>query len=68
MLWQTPSPPRWRGTNRGPISQDWRFIRQRSSPHFVKSHVFDPADFVIRTNGVCRLNPNMTRLVVKVLK
>jgi hypothetical protein len=24
---------------------------------FVKSHVFDPADFLIRTDGVCRLNP-----------
>jgi hypothetical protein len=24
---------------------------------FVKGHIFDPADFVIRTDGVCRLNP-----------
>ncbi len=24
---------------------------------FVKGHVFDPADFVIRIDGVCRLNP-----------
>jgi CRISPR-associated protein Cas1 len=31
---------------------------------FVKSHVFDPADFVIRTDGVCRLNPEMARMVV----
>ena len=31
---------------------------------FVKGHVFDPADFVIRTDGVCRLNPEMARLVV----
>jgi CRISP-associated protein Cas1 len=31
---------------------------------FVKSAVFDPADFVIRTDGVCRLNPEMARLVV----
>jgi hypothetical protein len=30
---------------------------------FVKSHVFDPADFVIRTNGVCRLNPELARFV-----
>jgi CRISP-associated protein Cas1 len=29
----------------------------------VKSHVFDPADFVIRNDGVCRLNPQMARLV-----
>jgi CRISP-associated protein Cas1 len=31
---------------------------------FVKVHVFDPADFVIRADGVCRLNPEMARLVV----
>jgi hypothetical protein len=31
---------------------------------FVKDHVFDPSDFVIRTDGVCRLNPEMARMVV----
>ena len=31
---------------------------------FVKGHVFDPADFVIRADGVCRLNPEMARVVV----
>jgi CRISPR/Cas system-associated endonuclease Cas1 len=31
---------------------------------FVKGRVFDPADFVIRTDGVCRLNPEMARMVV----
>jgi CRISP-associated protein Cas1 len=31
---------------------------------FVKGHVFDPADFVIRTDGICRLNPEMARTVV----
>jgi CRISP-associated protein Cas1 len=31
---------------------------------FVKTNVFDPADFVIRTDGVCRLNPEMARMVV----
>jgi CRISPR-associated protein Cas1 len=31
---------------------------------FVKRHVFDPADFVIRPDGVCRLNPEMARMVV----
>jgi CRISPR-associated protein Cas1 len=31
---------------------------------FVKDHVFDPADFVIRSDGVCRLNPEMARMVV----
>ena len=31
---------------------------------FLKGHVFDPADFVIRTDGVCRLKPEMARMVV----
>ena len=31
---------------------------------FVKTTVFDPADFVIRADGVCRLNPEIARLVV----
>ena len=31
---------------------------------FVKGLVFDPADFVIRSDGVCRLNPEMARMVV----
>jgi CRISPR-associated protein Cas1 len=36
----------------------------RAVLEFVKGHVFDPADFVIRADGVCRLNPEMARLVV----
>lgn len=31
---------------------------------FVRGHVFDPADFVIRTDGVSRLNPEMARMIV----
>jgi len=31
---------------------------------FIKGHIFDPADFVIRSDGVCRLNPEMARCVV----
>ena len=31
---------------------------------FVKGQVFDPSDFVIRPDGVCRLNPEMARMVV----
>jgi hypothetical protein len=30
---------------------------------FVKGHVFGPSDFVIRTDGVCRLTPEMARVV-----
>jgi CRISP-associated protein Cas1 len=36
----------------------------RAALDFIKGHVFDPADFVIRTDGVCRLNPEMARMVV----
>jgi len=31
---------------------------------FVMGHVLDPADFITRTDGICRLNPEMARLVV----
>jgi CRISPR-associated protein Cas1 len=31
---------------------------------FIKGQVFDPADFAIRSDGVCRLNPEMARMVV----
>ena len=37
---------------------------ERAVLDFVKGHVFDPADFVIRTDGVCRLNPEMARMVM----
>jgi len=36
----------------------------RAALNIVKGHVFDPADFVIRSNGVWRLNPEMARMVV----
>jgi len=31
---------------------------------FVKGHVFDPPDFVIRADGVCRLNPGTAGMMV----
>lgn len=34
---------------------------------FVKSNTFDPADFTIRYDGVCRLNPEMARMIVGLL-
>jgi CRISPR-associated protein Cas1 len=30
---------------------------------FVKATVFDPADFTIRSDGVCRLNPQLARRI-----
>ena len=32
---------------------------------FVENNVFDPADFTIGSKGVCRLNPEMARSIVK---
>jgi CRISP-associated protein Cas1 len=39
----------------------------RSILEFVKSHTFHAADFVIRSDGVCRLNPGMARCVAQVV-
>jgi CRISP-associated protein Cas1 len=36
----------------------------RATLDFVKTTLFDSADFVIRSDGVCRLNPEMARMVV----
>jgi hypothetical protein len=36
----------------------------RAMRDFVTGQVFDPSDFVIRTDRVCRLNPEMARMVV----
>lgn len=41
-----------------------RPVIDRKVLEFVKGHVFDPADFAIRTDGVCRLNPEMAWCVV----
>ena len=32
---------------------------------FVKANKLHPADFTIRPDGVCRLNPEMARMVVQ---
>lgn len=37
----------------------------RSVLQFLQSHTFHPADFTIRSDGVCRLNPEMARYVVR---
>jgi CRISPR-associated protein Cas1 len=36
----------------------------RAVVDFMKTTVFDPADFIIRADGVCRLNPQIARMVV----
>jgi CRISP-associated protein Cas1 len=36
----------------------------RAVLEFIKASVFNPADFTIRSDGVCRLNPQLARAVV----
>jgi CRISPR-associated endonuclease Cas1 len=38
----------------------------RAVIEFLKAHTFHPADFTIRSDGVCRLNPEMGREIVRV--
>lgn len=35
---------------------------------FVKSNIFEPPDFILRSDGVCRLNPEMARAVVQIVQ
>jgi CRISPR-associated protein Cas1 len=34
---------------------------------FIKANALRPADFTIRPDGVCRLNPEMARRIVEAL-
>jgi CRISP-associated protein Cas1 len=42
-----------------------RPIVDRQVLKFVQAHTFHPTDFTIRTDGVCRLNPEMAKLVAQ---
>jgi CRISPR associated protein Cas1 len=65
-----PSPPAGKASR----SASSAFVFDLMEPHrplvdrrileFVKGHVFHSADFIIRSDGVCRLNPEMARCVV----
>jgi CRISPR-associated protein Cas1 len=46
------------------LKEPERPVVDRKVLEFVKGHVFDPADFAIRSDGVCRLNPEMASCVV----
>ena len=46
------------------LMEPYRPQVDRKIMEFIKGHVFDPADFTIRSDGVCRLNPEMARCVV----
>jgi CRISPR-associated endonuclease Cas1 len=47
------------------LMEPLRPIVDRSMLQFVQSHTFHPADFTIRSDGVCRLNPEMAKHVVR---
>jgi CRISPR-associated endonuclease Cas1 len=44
------------------LMEPLRPIVDRSVLQFVQSHTFHPADFTIRADGVCRLNPELCAL------
>ena len=44
-----------------------RPIVDRKILEFVQGHTFHPADFTIRSDGVCRLNPELARNVARIL-
>jgi CRISPR-associated endonuclease Cas1 len=45
------------------LMEPLRPIVDRAVLNFVQTHTFHPADFTIRSDGVCRLNPEMARHV-----
>jgi CRISP-associated protein Cas1 len=49
------------------LMEPFRPLVDRAVLEFVKGHVFDPSDFVIRSDGVCRLNTEMARNVAQVV-
>lgn len=44
------------------VMEPHRATVDRQVLEFVRETVFSPTDFVIRSDGVCRLNPEMARL------
>jgi CRISPR-associated protein Cas1 len=47
------------------LMEPLRPIVDRTVLNFVQQHTFHPADFTIRSGGVCRLNPKMARHVIR---
>ena len=46
------------------LMEPHRATVDRKILEFVKGRAFDPTDLTIRADGVCRLNPEMARLIV----
>jgi hypothetical protein len=49
------------------ITEPMRPVVDRAVLGFLKAHTLHAADFVIRSDGVCRFNPEMGRCVVGVV-
>jgi CRISPR-associated protein Cas1 len=47
------------------LMEPLRPIVDRRVLEFVQAHAFHPTDFMLRSDGVCRLNPQMARHVVR---
>src|SRR6266567_7934045 len=47
------------------LMEPLRPIVDRKVLEFVRARTFHPADFTIRPDGVCRLNPEMAKWVVR---
>lgn len=45
------------------LMEPQRPIVDRKVLEFVQAHTFHSADFTIRSDGVCRLNPEMARTI-----
>ena len=46
------------------LMEPLRPVVDRKVLEFVQTHTFHPADFTIRSDGVCRLNPEMAKNIV----
>jgi CRISPR-associated protein Cas1 len=49
------------------LMEPLRPVVDRTVLEFVQAHAFHRADFTIRSDGVCRLNPDMARHIVRLL-
>jgi hypothetical protein len=49
------------------LLEQYRPLGEQKVLEFIKGHVFDPADFSIRSDGVCRLNPEMAKHIASVV-
>ncbi|HJU11897.1 MAG TPA: CRISPR-associated endonuclease Cas1 [Candidatus Binataceae bacterium] len=47
------------------LMEPWRPVIDGQMLQFVQTHTFHPADFTIRSDGVCRLNPEMAKYIAK---